>query len=91
MKKTIAIILSLFFVFAFTSASFAAEKAAPAKTEEKAAVVPAKADVKAEVPVKAEEKVVAPAAEEKVVAPATEEKVVAPAKAKAKKAAPAKY
>jgi len=38
MKKTIVIVLSLFFVFAFTSASFATQKAAPVKIEEKSAV-----------------------------------------------------
>ena len=60
MKKTIAIVLSLFFVFAFTSTSFATQKAAPAKTEAKAEAVPAKAEVKAEVPAKAEEKAAVP-------------------------------
>jgi Cu/Ag efflux protein CusF len=37
MKKAIAIIVSVLFVFALTSLSFAAEKAAPAKMEEKKA------------------------------------------------------
>jgi len=50
MKKAIALIVSVLFVFALSSVSFAAEKAAaPAKAEEKkAAAAPATAAPKAE-------------------------------------------
>ena len=50
MKKTIAIVLSLVLMFAFTAVTFAAEKAAPAAPAEKAA--PAKAEKKAPAKVK---------------------------------------